>query len=141
MPQKVQISLSAVNIALLDQQLKAALPAVCYGLNQDGTGLFAIVSDDASPAALSQIVTIANAHNPNAETAEQTATRVGSIDMGTLLAKIDQAITDINTKQTTFKGSPTLGTAAPLLNEIADDMIGLLKAFKYLAKRVNGQLS
>lgn len=58
-------------------------------------------------------------------------------DAETLLGKIDTALTDIATKQVTFQTTPNLTNAAPLLIELSQDMAGVLKALRYLVKRLS----
>lgn len=58
-------------------------------------------------------------------------------DTAALLTKIDTALTDIAAKQAAFQATPNLANAAPLLVELSQDMTDVLKALRYLIKRLS----
>lgn len=132
----LKTTLTSANIPLLDQQLKAALPAKCYGVNADYTGLYVVLADDATNADEATALSVATAHNPNVDTAEQAAEKVGKVNVAALLSAADTALTQLAAKRTTFQTTPTLANAAPLLVEIGQDLEGVIKALKYVLTRI-----
>lgn len=126
-----------VNSDLLDSQLKAAAPADCYGLNLDKFGLHLVLSDTIAPALIVTLQNICLSHDPTAKTPAQQAEATGKVDAAAMLAAADTALTQLASKLATFQGTQNLANAAPLLIEVTQDLIALIKTTKYLAKRIN----
>jgi hypothetical protein len=87
-------------------------------------------------AALSALIDVCRAHDPNALTPTQQATATGRLDNADLIAKADKAITDISAKLATFQATPNLANAGPLLVELAQDVTAMIKALKFIAKQI-----
>lgn len=132
----LKTTLTSANIPLLDQQLKAALPTKCFGVNADYTGLYVVLADDATNADEVTALSIATAHDPQVDTAEQAAVKVGKVNVAALLSAADTAIADLTAKRATFQTTQTLANAAPLLVEIGQDLEGVIKALKYVLTRI-----
>jgi len=126
--------MGTINTDLLDSQLKAAAPTDCYGINLYQGVLSLVVSDTISPALVNTLVSVCRAHDGNALTPTQQAAATGKLDTADLLAKADKAITDIGTKLATFQATPNLANASPLLVELAQDVVAMIKAIKFIAK-------
>lgn len=141
MPRRINVpSVAQVNFDLLDKQLKAAAPADCYGISWDADGLHIEVADAIAANVAQTLMGLVLAHDPNQDTPEQAAAKVGKTDLADWLTKADTALSDIKTKLDAFKAAPDLTNAAPLLIELAQDMRLALRAQKYIAKKINGQL-
>lgn len=136
MTQIIKTALLTANIPLLDQQLKAALPVVCYGITADRNGLSVVLADEATPADIATALNVALVHNPALETTEQAAEKVGKVNVASLLSAADTAIAQLAAKRATFQTTPTLANAAPLLVEIGQDLEGVIKALKYVLTRI-----
>lgn len=135
MAKRLKTLLQAANIEALDVALKSALtPNVCYGISADDTGLYIDMADNATAAQLDQAITLANAHDPEVLTPDQQEKVTGAANVSDLLGKIDTALTDLTAKRATFQATPNLANAAPLLLEVSQDLIGVLKALKYVLK-------
>ena len=137
MAKEILINIINPNIDALDKSLKTALTtAVCYGLKIDFSGTYLVMADDATAQQIGQAQAIAAAHDPAVKTAEQVAEIAGRTDIADLLTKADTALTQIAAKRATFAATPNLVNATPLLLEIADDTMAMIKVLKYIAKRV-----
>lgn len=135
MAKRIKTALQAANLEALDIALKTALTsATCYGITADETGLYIDMADNATAAQVDQAVALANAHNPEVLTPAQQEAVTGAANVSDLLSKIDTALTDLTAKRATFQASPNLANAAPLLLEVSQDLIGVLKALKYVLK-------
>lgn len=132
----LKTALNSANIPLLDQQLKAALPTKCYGVNADYSGLYVVLDDSATGADDATALAVCVAHDPNVDTAAQAAEKVGKINVAALLSAADTALTQLAAKRTTFQSAQTLQNAAPLLTEVAQDLEGVIKALKYVLTRI-----
>lgn len=132
----IKTTLNTANIPLLDQQLKTALPAKCYGVNADATGVYVVLDDSATGADETTALSIATAHDPEVDTPEQAAEKVGKVNVAALLSAADTALADLSAKRAAFQGTPTLQNAAPLLVEVAQDLEGVIKALKYVLTRI-----
>lgn len=127
-------NIQAINAELLDSQLKAIAPVDCYGLTFDRDGLHIVVSDTITAQLVDTLKAVCVAHNHNDKTPAQIAEAAGKLDTADLLAKADKAITDISTKLATFQATPNLANASPLLIELAQDVVAMIKAIKFIAK-------
>jgi len=133
----IKTSLNTANIPLLDQQLKTALTVnKCFGVNADATGLYVVLSDDASGVDEIAALAVCTAHDPQVDTPEQAAEKVGKVNVAALLSAADTALADLAAKRAAFQGTPTLQNAAPLLVEVAQDLEGVIKALKYVLTRI-----
>lgn len=132
----IKTALNTANIQLLDQQLKAALPTKCYGVNADYTGWYVVLDDSATGADEATALSIAAAHDPQVDTAEQAAEKVGKVNVEALLTQAGTAISQLAAKRATFQATPTLQNAAPLLVEIGQDLEGVIKVLKYVLTRI-----
>lgn len=104
MTKEIEIALSAVNIPLLDQQLRKTFAASDFaGIVADKT-IRIVVSDKTDAAVIEQMKALCAAHNPDGETDEQKAAReklarqqaaetaakeaAGKLDLASLAARI-----------------------------------------------------
>lgn len=137
MTRLIKTTLTAMNSDLLDHQLKTALTtSVCYGVQSDNTGIYIILTDNVTQQQIDAALTVANEHDAAAKTPEQQADIDGRVSLTDWKDKVDTALTDMQDKLATFRSGSTLQNAAPLLVEVSQDMILLLKAVKYLARKV-----
>lgn len=90
-----------------------------------------ILDDDTDQTVINTLTTACQTHNPDTLSPQQATIQQGKIDAQDLLALIDQALTDIATKRAAFNATPNLTTAGTLLNELAQDVVGLLKYARY----------
>lgn len=133
----LKTALNTANIQLLDQQLKAALPTKCYGVNADYTGLYVVLDDSATGADEATALSIAAAHDPQVDTAEQAEEKVGKVNIANLLAQADGAIADLTAKRATAIGAPTIGNVGALVLSITDTLIAVVKCLKYILVNYN----
>lgn len=133
----IKTALNTANIQLLDQQLKAALPTKCYGVNADYTGWYVVLDDSATGADEATALSVCAAHDPEVDTAEQAAAKVGKVNIAALLAQADTAIADLTTKRATAVGAPTIGNVGALVLSITDTLIAVVKCLKYILVNYN----
>lgn len=137
MPKLIKTSLVGANLEALDGALKTALTAqVCYGVVVDRNGVFIQLADAATTEQINQALSISNRHDPAALTPAQQEIADGLSNLNDVLNKVDTALSDLTAKRADFVATPTLAKAAPLLLEVSQDLIGVLKAIKYIAKRI-----
>lgn len=137
MARLLKTALQTANIPLLDQQLKTALPVKCFGITADSTGLYIVLADDASGADEGTALSVCAAHDPEVDTAEQAAAKVGKVNIAALLAQADTAIADLTTKRATAVGAPTIGNVGALVLSITDTLIAVVKCLKYILVNYN----
>lgn len=143
MAQRILIEdITKCNIDLLTQQLRAIAPNDCYGVSAEcnsETGalihLWLEVSDTIAAPVVTQLKAACAAHDPTAKTPEQQAEVTGKLAADDVLAKADKTISDITTKLAAFQAAQNLANAAPLLIELAQDVLILAKYTKYLARK------
>ncbi len=133
----IKTALNTANIQLLDQQLKAALPTKCYGVTADFTGVYVVLADDASNGDEGTALSVCAAHDPEVDTAEQAAAKVGKVNIAALLAQADTEIADLTTKRATAVGAPTIGNVGALVLSITDTLIAVVKCLKYILVNYN----
>lgn len=137
MAKRIKTALQAANIEALDKALKTALTVnICYGVSGDETGLYIDMADSADEGQITQAMQIAAVHDPAVLTTEQQEIVTGVANVSDLLSKVDTALTDLTTKRAAFQATPTLQNAGPLLLEVSQDLIGVLKALKYVLKHI-----
>lgn len=127
----------SANAILLHQQLITALPIVCAGITIINDVLYVELADNATPADITTALAVVAAHDPDQETVEQAAIRIGSGDITDLLFKAAATRAQIATKLTAVQTTPTVETIGALVAELADDTIGILKALEYALKHLS----
>lgn len=137
MTRLLKTALTSANVELLDQQLKAALSAKCYGVNADATGLYVVLDDSASGADEATALSVCTAHNPNVDTAEQAAAKVGKTNIAALLAQSDTAIANLTAKRAAAEATPSIATVGALVLAITDTLISVVKCLKYILVNYN----
>jgi hypothetical protein len=133
----IKTTLNTANIPLLDQQLKTALPAKCYGVNADATGLYVVLDDSATNADETTALSVATAHDPQVDTAEQAAEKVGKVNVAALLSAADTAIADLTAKRATAVATPNIANVGALVLSITDTLIAVVKCLKYILVNYN----
>lgn len=130
-----RIDKPAVNIDKLVEELTAiGLQSVTIGF---GGGQVNITADDSVPdARIDALVAGIQAHDHTVQTAGQVEEAAGRADVDGLVAQIDNAIADIASKKAALQATPNLANATALLNELAQDTTGILKALKYVIRKV-----
>lgn len=136
MAQRIKTQLQSANMPLLDQQLRTVLTVLFEGVVADNTGLYLQLSESATQSDITQALSIAAAHDPQVDTPEQAAEKVGKVNVAALLSAADTALAQLAAKRTTFQSAQTLQNAAPLLTEVAQDLEGVIKALKYVLTRI-----
>lgn len=136
MAQRIKTQLQSANMPLLDRQLRTVLTVLFEGVVADNTGLYLQLSESATQADITQALSIAAAHDPEVDTAEQAAEKVGKVNVAALLSAADTALTQLAAKRAAFQNASTLQNAAPLLVEVAQDLEGVIKALKYVLTRI-----
>lgn len=125
---------SAINADALDAALKAISPK-CRGIVFDNA-LRLVLDDDTDNPTQAALIAAAQAHNPATLTPEQAAVQQGKADSENFKPQIDQAIANITTGKSTLQATPNIANAIALLNIIADVNIGILKALRYILRRL-----
>jgi hypothetical protein len=128
-------NVTSANFDLLDGDLKAAAPSDCFGITGDVNGLSIVVSDTIAAPLLQTLKLIVQNHNPNAKTPAQQAEASGKVDTAALITAADTALAQLTSKLATFQATPNLANAGPLLIEITQDLIALIKFNKYMARK------
>lgn len=137
MARLLKTALQSANIPLLDQQLRAALSAKCYGVNADATGVYVVLADDVSGADEATALSVCSAHDPNVDTPAQAAEKVGKVNIAALLAQADTAIADLTSKRAAAVSAPTIGNVGALVLSITDTLIAVVKCLKYILVNYN----
>lgn len=125
----------AVNIAKLIEELT---PIGLQGINigVDGGAVKLVCNDDVPNERIDALIAGVQAHDHTVKTAEQVIEEQGRADVAGLLAQIDTALADIASKKAALQATANLANATALLNELAQDTTGILKALKYVIKKV-----
>lgn len=124
----------SINAEALDQALKG-ISAKCKGLVFDGE-LKIVADDDIKPDEIELLIAAARSHDPRQLTPEQQKLQQGKLDADALKNQIDQALSDLQAAKNAFQATPTLANAGPLLILLANTVIGILKALRYLFQRM-----
>lgn len=132
----IAVDITAANLDLLHRQLKTLLQDKFSGVSGDRNGFRITIADDTPQNQIAQAIALTLAHNPEDQTPEQAEAATGVANVSALLATIDTALTDLTAKRAAFQSTPTLANAAPLLLEVSQDLIGVLRAMKYVLKRI-----
>jgi hypothetical protein len=129
------IQKAVVNVAKLVEELTPiGLEGVNIGVDNGAVRL--VCNDNVSNERIDALAAGVLAHDHTAQTSKQVTDAQERADVAALIGQIDTAIADIASKRATLQATPNLANATALLNELAQDVTGMLKAMKRVLKQV-----
>lgn len=130
------ITKALVNVAKLVEELTPiGLDGINIGVDN---GIVQLIARDNVPdSRIDELAAGVLAHDPTQKTAAQVQDELERADIAVLLGQIDTALTDIATKKAALQATPNLANATALLNELAQDTTGILKALRRLLRQVS----